>query len=141
MMQDEEVEYHTLEEDFRELEAQIPPSSKANARKKEKLKQTTIRDVWDKQTTKWVNQYIAQFWYQVGLSFNMIKLQSFHDMLAAIESFGPHLQPPSYHDIRVPLLQKELEHTNNLMKGQRESWKTFGCPIMSYAWIDRKQDT
>ncbi|RDX66292.1 hypothetical protein CR513_54960, partial [Mucuna pruriens] len=105
----EEVEHHTLEEgDFRELEAQIPPSSEANARKK----------ACDKQATERVHQYIAQFWYQVGLSFNMIKLQSFHDMLAIVESFGPHLQPPSYHNIRVPLLQNELEHTNNLMKGQ-----------------------
>ncbi|KAI5425684.1 hypothetical protein KIW84_031486 [Lathyrus oleraceus] len=26
-------------------------------------------------------------------------------------SYGPHLKPPSFHELRVPLLQKELEYT------------------------------
>jgi len=53
-------------------------------------------------------------------------------MLAAVGSFGPHLRPPSYHDIRVSLLQKELEYIDNLMMGQREQLASFGCFIMSY---------
>ncbi|XP_020203627.1 uncharacterized protein LOC109789148 [Cajanus cajan] len=111
----------------------------AIAKNKEKLKQINIRDSCDKEATARVHQYIARFWYQAGLSFNMIKLESFHDMVAAIGSFGPHLRPPSYHDIRVPLLQKEMEHTEKLMKSQKEHWASFGCSIMSDAWTDKKQ--
>ncbi|XP_028219434.1 uncharacterized protein LOC114401185 [Glycine soja] len=60
-------------------------------------------------------------------------------MVAAIGQYGPHLPIPSYHDIRVPLLKKEVEYTENLMKGYREQWVKYVCTIMSDAWTDRKQ--
>ena len=115
------------------------PETAIAKNQKEKLRQASIREACDKEATARVHQYIARFWYQAGLSFNMVKLQSFHDMLAAVGSFGPHLRPPSYHEIRVPLLQKELEYTKELLKGQKEQWTSFGCSIMSDAWTDRKQ--
>ncbi|KAH1087150.1 hypothetical protein GLYMA_07G163900v4 [Glycine max] len=74
-----------------------------------------------------------------GLSFNLIKLKSFENMVAAIGQYGPHFPIPSYHDIKVPLLKKEVEYTENLMKGHREKWVKYGCTIMSDAWTDRKQ--
>ncbi|KAG5000304.1 hypothetical protein JHK87_021376 [Glycine soja] len=86
-----------------------------------------------------VHQYIARFWYQAGLSFNLVKLQSFHKMLTNVGAFGPNLRPPSYHEIRVPLLAKELENTEILLKDQKELWGRFGCSIMSDVWTDRKQ--
>ncbi|XP_057418793.1 uncharacterized protein LOC130713003 [Lotus japonicus] len=115
------------------------PESAIAKKKNEKLRQESIRASCDKESTARVHQYIARFWYQAGLSFNMVKLQSFRDMLATVGSFGPHLKPPSYHDIRVPLLAKEVDYTENLLKGQKEQWKRFGCSIMSDAWTDRKQ--
>ncbi|XP_020229380.1 uncharacterized protein LOC109810351 [Cajanus cajan] len=102
------------------------PETAIAKNKKEKLKQISIRESCDKEATARVHQYIARFWYQAGLSFNMIKLESFHDMVAAIGSFGPHLRPPSYHEIRVPLLQKEMEYTEKLMKIQKGHWASFG---------------
>nr|KYP35996.1 hypothetical protein KK1_042915 [Cajanus cajan] len=54
---------------------------------KEKLKQISIRESCNKEATARVRQYIARFWYQVGPFFNMIKLESFHDMVVAI-GFG-----------------------------------------------------
>ncbi|XP_006584317.1 uncharacterized protein LOC114420524 [Glycine soja] len=60
-------------------------------------------------------------------------------MVAAIGQYGPHFPIPSYHDIKVPLLKKEVEYTENLMKGHREKWVKYGCTIMSDAWTDRKQ--
>ncbi|KAI5406396.1 hypothetical protein KIW84_052930 [Lathyrus oleraceus] len=32
-------------------------------------------------------------------------------MLEAVGSYDPYLKPPSFHELRVPLLQKELEYT------------------------------
>ncbi|KAG4940916.1 hypothetical protein JHK87_044787 [Glycine soja] len=92
-----------------------------------------------KKTPPNVHQHIARFWYQAGLSFNLIKLKSFENMVAAIGQYGPHLPIPSYHDIRVPLLKKEVEYTENLMKDHREQWVKYGCTIMSDAWTNRKQ--
>jgi len=132
------------EEGFKELEAQSQTASSVAKKKapvtgpidlyskrsesaiaknrKEKLKQTSIKDACNKELTAKVHQYIARFWYQARLSFNMIKLDNFHDMVSAIGQFGPHLRPPSYHEIRVPLLTKEVEYTNDLMKGHKEQW-------------------
>ncbi|KAG5091249.1 hypothetical protein JHK82_050027 [Glycine max] len=110
-----------------------------NRRKMEMLRKMNIRESMDKNEVLKVHQNIARFWYQAGLSFNLIKLKSFENMVAAIGQYGPHLPIPSYHDIRVPLLKKEVEYTENLMKGHREQWVKYGCTIMSDAWTDRKQ--
>ncbi|KAG5034983.1 hypothetical protein JHK87_009893 [Glycine soja] len=110
-----------------------------NRRKMEMLRQMNIRESMDKNEVLKVHQHIARFWYQAGLSFNLIKLKSFENMVAAIGQYGSHLPIPSYHDIRVPLLKKEVEYTENLMKGHREQWVKYGCTIMSDAWTDWKQ--
>ncbi|KAH1221743.1 hypothetical protein GmHk_12G035088 [Glycine max] len=115
------------------------PENAINRRKMEMLRQMNIKESMDKNEVLKVHQHIARFWYQVGLSFNLIKLKSFENMVAAIGQYGPHLPIPSYHDIRVPLLKKEVEYTENLMKGHREQWVKYGCTIMSDAWTDRKQ--
>ncbi|KAJ1425603.1 Zinc finger, BED-type [Sesbania bispinosa] len=87
------------------------PETAIEKRKKEKLRQTSIREACDKEAKARVHRYIARFWYQAGLSFNLIKMKSFQEMVTAIGSYGPHLPVPSYHDIRVPLLNKEFEYT------------------------------
>ncbi|KAL2963744.1 hypothetical protein AAZX31_17G218300 [Glycine max] len=115
------------------------PENAINRRKMEMLRQMNIRESMDKNEVLKVHQHIARFWYQAGLSFNLIKLKSFENMVAAIGQYGPHLPIPSYHDIRVPLLKKEVEYTENLMKGHREQWVKYGCTITSDAWTDRKQ--
>lgn len=116
------------------------PETAVEIRKEDKSRQANIREVCDKEEAKAiVHQYIARFWYQAGLSFNLIKLKSFQDMIAAIGAYGPNLPAPSYHDIKVPLLNNELEYTKNLFKDQKERWSKHGCSIMLDAWTDRKQ--
>ncbi|KAL2334278.1 hypothetical protein Fmac_015491 [Flemingia macrophylla] len=44
------------------------PETAIARNKKEKLKQTNIREACDKEATARVHQYIARFWYQAGLS-------------------------------------------------------------------------
>lgn len=115
------------------------PETAIERRNKEKLRQANIREACDKEARVRVHQYIARFWYQAGLSFNLIKLKSFQDMLSAVGAYGPNLPAPSYHDIRVPLLKKELEYTEELLKDHKEHWSKYGCSIMSDAGTDRKQ--
>ncbi|KAL5133726.1 hypothetical protein HKD37_03G007015 [Glycine soja] len=115
------------------------PENAINRRKMKMLRQMNIRESMDKNEVLKVHQHIARFWYQASLSFNLIKLKSFENMIATIGQYGPHLPIPSYHDIRVPLLKKEVEYIENLIKGHREQWVKYGCTIMSDAWTDRKQ--
>ncbi|KAH1225188.1 hypothetical protein GmHk_11G032151 [Glycine max] len=115
------------------------PKNAINQRKMEMLRQMNIESM-DKNEVLKMHQHIARFWYQAGLSFNLIKLKSFENMIAAIDQYGPHLPIPSYHDIRAPLLKKEwVKYTENLMKGHREQWVKYGCTIMSDARTDQKQ--
>ncbi|KAL5169694.1 hypothetical protein HKD37_11G031553 [Glycine soja] len=102
------------------------PKNAINQRKMEMLRQMNIESM-DKNEVLKMHQHIARFWYQAGLSFNLIKLKSFENMIAAIDQYGPHLPIPSYHDIRAPLLKKEwVKYTENLMKGHREQWVKYG---------------
>ena len=96
------------------------PETAIAKRKKERLRQQNIREACDKEAVARVHQYIARWWYQAGIPFNCIKLKSFRDMLAAIGSFGTNLPAPSYHDIRVPLLKKELDYIENMTKDHKE---------------------
>jgi len=115
------------------------PKNAINRRKMEMLRRTNITESMDKNEVLKVHQYIACFWYQVGFSFNLIQLKSFENMVATIGQYGPHLPIPSYHDIKVPLLKKEVEYTENLMKDHMEQWVKYGCTIMFDAWTNRKQ--
>ncbi|GKF80658.1 hypothetical protein Tco_0239260, partial [Tanacetum coccineum] len=83
-------------------------------------------------------QYIARFFYQAGIPFNAARLDSFKVAIEAIGQYGPGLKPPSYHELRVPLLQKEIDYTNGLLQNHKEEWKKHGCSIMSDAWSDIK---
>ncbi|KAL9330705.1 hypothetical protein ACSQ67_000315 [Phaseolus vulgaris] len=64
---------------------------------------------------------------------------SFQDMIDVIGAYGPNLPTPSYHEIRVPLLNKEVEYTEKLLKDHKLQGSRHGCFIMSDAWTDRKQ--
>ncbi|KAH1159190.1 hypothetical protein GYH30_031087 [Glycine max] len=112
------------------------PKNAINQRKMEMLRQMNIESM-DKNEVLKMHQHIARFWYQAGLSFNLIKLKSFENMIAAIGQYGPHLPIPSYHDIRAPLLKKEwVKYTENLMKGHREQWVKYGSGTMFLKSVD-----
>lgn len=57
------------------------PASAIEKRKKEKLRQANIKEACDKNLKASLYQYIARFWYQAGLSFNLVRLKSFQDMI------------------------------------------------------------
>jgi len=106
------------------------PPSEISKRQKDKLRQANIKELCDKTLKADVHQYIARFWYQAGLSFNLVKLNSFQDMIDAIAAYGPNLPAPSYHDSRFPLLNKEMELTENLLKDHKSQWGRHGCSIV-----------
>ena len=109
--------------------------------RRRKLRQTNIKESLDKDAVARVWQDIARFWYQAGIAFNAAKLKSFKIMLKSVGQFGPHLPPPSYHQLRVPLLKKEVKYTNGLMEPHTKMWESRGCSLMSDGWSDRKDRT
>lgn len=114
------------------------PETVVQMRKEGKLRQTNMVDAYDKEKRAMTVQYIARFFYQAGIPFNAARLDAFKICVEAIGQYGPGLKPPSYHELRVPLLKKELDYTQDLMKKHKEEWKKHGCSIMSDAWTDGK---
>ncbi|KAH7681554.1 Ribonuclease H-like protein [Dioscorea alata] len=106
-----------------------------------KLGETSMNDACDKEARAQTIQYIARFFYQVGITFDAANSDSFKMMVEAIGRYGPNLKPPSSHELRVPLLKKELSYTNDLLKGHKEEWAKHGCSIMSDGWTDKRNRT
>ncbi|XP_057760023.1 uncharacterized protein LOC130980349 [Arachis stenosperma] len=115
------------------------PETAIARNKREKLRQQNIKEACNKEAVHRVHRYIAQWFYQAGIPLNSVKLKSFQEILWAVGSFGPNLPAPSYHALRVPLLNEELDYTKGLLKGHKEQWKKYGCSIMSDAWTDKRQ--
>jgi hypothetical protein len=84
-----------------------------------KGKQTSIND-FDKEARGKVCQYIARFFYRNEISINVAHSKSFKMMVEAIGNYGPHLKPPSYHELRVPMLKEELRYTNEMLEDNRK---------------------
>ncbi|KAL5145418.1 hypothetical protein HKD37_06G015463 [Glycine soja] len=105
------------------------------------MRQTSVNESYNKASRDRAVQYIARFFFRNGIAFNVAKSKSFKLMIQAIGTYGPHLKPPSYHELRVPLLKKELEYTKGLLTGHEEEQIKYGCSIMSDGWTDRKNRT
>ena len=59
-------------------------------------------------------------------------------MVQMIGDFGRGLDPPSYHEMRVTYLKKEVDYTKALLEDYKKEWKKTGCMLMSDGWSDRK---
>lgn len=71
------------------------------------------------------HQAIARWIYDVGIPLNVVNVESFEPMIEAIGQYGPDLTPPTYYQVRVPLLKKEVENVNKQMedhKKERGKW-------------------
>uniref|UniRef100_A0A0R0F2M9 DUF659 domain-containing protein n=1 Tax=Glycine max TaxID=3847 RepID=A0A0R0F2M9_SOYBN len=105
------------------------------------MRQSSVNETYNKAARDRAVQYIARFFFRNGIPFNVAKSKSFKLMIEAIGTYGPYLKPPSYHELRVPLLKKKLEYTKGLLRGHEEERIKYGCSVMSDGWTDRKNRT
>ncbi|KAD1963341.1 hypothetical protein E3N88_42097 [Mikania micrantha] len=108
---------------------------------KGKVVQSNINDACDKELRRRAIQTIVAFFYQAGIAFNVAKLDSFKEMVASIRNYGPYLKPPSYNELKVPLLKNEIDNIDKWVGDQKMEWSKSGCSIMSDGWTHRKQRT
>ena len=64
------------------------------------------------------------------MSFNLVRFKSFQDMIDVVGAYGRNFPTPTYHEVRVPLLNKEVEYTKKLLKDHKLQWSRHGCFIM-----------
>ncbi|XP_028110596.1 uncharacterized protein LOC114309095 [Camellia sinensis] len=84
---------------------------------------------------------ITMWMYDAGIAFNAVSYDSFGPMVEAIGQYDPGMKPPSFHEVRVPYLKKELNHTNELMRIHKEEWVKYGCSLMSDGWTSQNGRT
>lgn len=83
-------------------------------------------------------QKFARWMYAAGIAFNAVKYDSLGPALEAVALHGVGMKPPSYHEVRVPMLKLELAHTKLILQENETEKKTFGCSLMADGWRDRK---
>ncbi|RVW36368.1 hypothetical protein CK203_083841 [Vitis vinifera] len=84
---------------------------------------------------------ITRWMYEAAIPFNAVTYPSFQPMIEAIGQYGVGMKGPTFHEVRVTNLKKELALTKDLMKDYMVEWGKHGCSIMSDGWIDRKERT
>ncbi|XP_004499641.1 uncharacterized protein [Cicer arietinum] len=150
---DDVVEIRRIQSGKKAIEAPLPAAKKTKGsldlmlmkKAEHKLgkykRQTSIIDTCDKEARARTVQYIARFFYTNEIAFSVARSKSFKLMLEEVGNYDLHLKPPSYHELRVPLLEKELEYTKALLNGHQLHRAKYGCSIMSDGWTDRKNRT
>ncbi|GKA96869.1 mutator type transposase [Tanacetum coccineum] len=106
--------------------------------KRGKVQQNTLNKIFKKDEREKVFQQIARFFYTSALSFNSVKNPEFGKMVQMIGGYGRGLDTPSYHEMRVTFLKKEVDYTKSLLEEYKNEWKKTGCTLMSDGWSDRK---
>jgi Protein of unknown function (DUF 659) len=83
-------------------------------------------------------EYIAQWFYEVGIPHNAVTLPNFDLMLEAIGDYGRGLKGPTMYELNGSLLQKRKKKIQEVLVKHKETWELTGCSIMTDAWIDKK---
>ena len=106
-------------------------------RKSGKGVQTTINVSYNKELREEACVHIARWIYEAAIPFNVVNYDSFKVAIQSIRQYGIGMKLLSYHEERVPLLKKEVAHTDDIMKSHKEEWARTRCSIMSNGWQDK----
>ena len=100
-------------------------------RRSGKINQTTINDAYKKETRERTCILITRWMCEAIIPFNVVTYPSFQPMIEVIGHYGVGMKGPTFHEVRVTNLKKELAFTKNLMKDHMVEWGKNGCSIMS----------
>ena len=114
------------------------PSPEELVDKSKARKQPNMDSKYKKKARKDAVKYIARWFYEAGIAFNIATLPSFQQMLQAIGKFGKFLEAPTPYELSETFLQREVEETTGTLASFKQSCGTYGCTIMTDAWSDRK---
>ncbi|XP_016189421.1 uncharacterized protein LOC107630719 [Arachis ipaensis] len=103
--------------------------------------QTTINNIFKKNLREEVCLEISTFFYKNDIPFNVSRSEEYSRMFEKAIRYGQGFKPPSYHELRVPLLKKQVELVHQSLEGHRAYWKQVGCTIMTNGWTDKRRRT
>lgn len=83
-----------------------------------------------------VDDHVADFFYENGISLNAVNSRSWEIMIESIGQYGRGYRSPSYHELRNPLLDRAVKKTEEVREAHEKAWKEYGCTLMSDGWTD-----
>eukprot|EP00253_Pinus_taeda_P028361 PITA_28361 len=105
----------------------VPPSF-GSVQDKER---PTLDDHWKKELRETACEYIARWWYDADIPFNVARSPYYEPMFDAIHAAGKGFKGPTMHELRGFRLQKEIQSINEYLQEFKNSWARTGCTIMS----------
>ena len=75
------------------------------------------------------------------IPFNFANNPFYMSMFEAAAVIGPGYKPPTYEELRGPILQNEKAECSHRLEDLRKSWELTGCTVMSDGWTDMKGRT
>nr|XP_025884104.1 uncharacterized protein LOC101249139 [Solanum lycopersicum]XP_025884105.1 uncharacterized protein LOC101249139 [Solanum lycopersicum] len=79
----------------------------------------------------------AIWMHDAGLPFNCVNHKSFDKFIEAVGQHGPEMKPPTFHEVRVTHLKKEVDKVEKIVEEHKVQWTKFGCSIMMDKWTAR----
>ncbi|PHT81688.1 hypothetical protein T459_14703 [Capsicum annuum] len=61
----------------------------------------------------------AVWMYDAGLPFNCVNYDSFTNFIEAVGQHGLGMKPPTYHEVRVSQLKKEVKKVDELVENHK----------------------
>ncbi|KAD5802332.1 hypothetical protein E3N88_13692 [Mikania micrantha] len=86
-------------------------------------RQQTIDGICKKELRTKTCMEIGRWFYDAGIPFHAATYDSFRIMLEVVAQYGPGFQAPTMHEVRVPLLTKEVEDTKTEMGNHKNEWR------------------
>jgi hypothetical protein len=116
------------------------PEQVVAERHKNKTSQPTLEHCTKKgkEVKQVVDDHVANCLYENKIPLNIVNSRSWEVMLESIGQYGPGYRGPSYHEARVPWLERAAKRTLELRSKHEEAWKEYGCTLMSDGWTDTK---
>jgi hypothetical protein len=123
------------------IKSYFPPSPNSVSGSQPTQIQPTLDSHWKKQYKESAFEYIARWWYDADIPFNVARSPYYQPMWDFVIAAGKGFKGPSMYDLRGSLLQKEVFSIDEYLKDFKDSWARTGCSIMSDGWTDGKNRT
>jgi hypothetical protein len=91
-----------------------------------------------KEAKQRVDDHVTNFLYENRIPLHVVKSRSWEIMLESIGQYGLGYRRPSYHDSRVPCLERAVNKTSELRTKHEATWKQYGCSLMSDGWTNTR---
>jgi hypothetical protein len=101
--------------------------------------QTILEDHLKKKEKAMVDDIFGDMLYECGIPFNIVNKPIVEVLCEAIGRYGRGYRPPTYHQVRKPILEKKYEEVMKLKESYEVHWRRYGVTLMTDGWTDQRQ--